>query len=83
MNEFKELKEYEEEYLKSDWSRMDLFLAEKVKQQDKEIKNLKAFYNYFRELYGEGLEIANWHMNDALEPFDNFFDSAEEEMKGE
>lgn len=44
-----------------------------------EVNGLKAFYNYFAELYGEGLEIANWHQNGDLEPFDNFFESAESE----
>jgi len=78
MNEFEELKEYEEDYLKSNWSRMDLFLAEKIKMQSSELENLRKFYSYFRELYGEGLEVANWHKNGDLEPFDNLFDSAEE-----
>ncbi|WP_063562970.1 hypothetical protein [Paenibacillus sp. O199] len=78
MDKFEELKEYREEYLQSDWSRMDLFLAEKVRKQQTEIDNLKSFYDYFRQLYGAGLQIANWHKNGALEPFDNFFDSAEQ-----
>lgn len=34
------------------------------------------FKEYFDSLYGQGLEIANWHMNGELEPFDNFYDSA-------
>lgn len=75
MIEFVELKEFEEDYLKSNWSRMDLFLAEKVRLQQKEIDNLKIFHSYFRELYGEGLEVANWHKNGDLESFDNFYDS--------
>lgn len=37
------------------------------------------FKEYFDSLYGQGLEIANWHMNGDLEPFDNFYDSALEE----
>lgn len=48
---------------------------------EKENKKLKAFKSYFDELYGEGLEIANWHKNGDLEPFDNFYDSAIEEME--
>lgn len=40
----------------------------------------KAFYIYFKNLYGQGLEIANWHQNGDLEPFDEFFESAEMEM---
>lgn len=44
-------------------------------------KQLEAFKKYWSELYGEGLEIANWHQNGDTEPFDNFFDSAEEEAR--
>jgi len=45
-----------------------------------EYKQLQAFYNYFSKLYGQGLEIANWHQNGDLELFDNFFESAEESL---
>lgn len=45
-----------------------------------EYKQLQAFYNYFSELYGKGLEVANWHLNGDTEPFDSFFDSAEETL---
>lgn len=34
------------------------------------------FKKYFDELYGEGLEVANWHLNGDLEPFDNFYENA-------
>lgn len=44
------------------------------KKQDK--SKYKAFYDYFMSLYGEGLEVANWHQNGDLEPLDNFIDSA-------
>lgn len=37
---------------------------------------LVRFKKYFDELYGQGLEIANWHQNGELEPFDNFYESA-------
>lgn len=37
---------------------------------------LYSFYNYFKDLYGQGLEIAHWHLNGDLEPFDNFFEDA-------
>ena len=46
-----------------------------------DIKSLKAFKAYFDELYGEGLEITNWHLNGELEPFDCFYESALQEMK--
>lgn len=41
-----------------------------------EIKALRAFKDYFDNLYGQGLEVANFHLNGDLEPFDNFYDSA-------
>lgn len=47
------------------------------------LKKLNAFREYFADLYGTGLEIANWHQNGAMEPFDNFFDSAMEVMLDE
>ena len=42
----------------------------------KEIETLKAFKAYFDDMYGKGLEAANWHMNGNLEPFDNFYEKA-------
>lgn len=48
-----------------------------------EITSLKAFKAYFDELYGTGLDVANWHENGALEPFDSFYDSAVKEMERE
>ena len=42
----------------------------------------KAFYDYWKEFYGIGLEIIGWHKNGEPEPFDNFFDSACECMEG-
>lgn len=41
-----------------------------------ELCRLIAFKKCFDELYGTGLEIANWHMNGNLEPFDNFYEEA-------
>jgi len=46
-----------------------------------EVNQYKEFKNYFDSLYGQGLEVANWHLNGSLEPFDNFFDSAVDEME--
>lgn len=45
------------------------------------LKSLSAFKSYFDSLYGEGLEVANYHMNGDTEPFDNFYDSAMEEYE--
>lgn len=47
------------------------------------LKALTAFKRYFDGLYGQGLEVANWHMNGATEPFDGFYDSAMEEYENE
>lgn len=46
------------------------------------ITKLQAFKAYFDELYGKGLNIANWHLNGELEPFDNFYEDALQEMVG-
>ena len=42
------------------------------------MKELSAFKEYFDGLYGQGLQVANWHMNGAHEPFDSFYESAVE-----
>lgn len=57
--------------------------AERGQELEEKTKKLQAFYDYWAELYGKGLEVANWHMNGDLELFDDFFDSAEEWMEGE
>lgn len=44
-------------------------------------KKLEKFKEYFMDLYGNGYEVANWHMNGELEPLDNFIDSAIEYME--
>lgn len=41
-----------------------------------ECREEKRFKEYFDELYGTGLEVANWHENGSTEPFDNFYDAA-------
>lgn len=54
-----------------------------VEKLEIEIKALCAFKDYFSNLYGEGLEIANWHKNGDLELFDNFYESAINEYEAE
>lgn len=51
-----------------------------INRQKSEIDKLNKFKSYFDDLYGDGLEIANWHMNGDLESFDNFYDAAIEYM---
>ena len=41
-----------------------------------QVQQAICFKKYFDELYGTGLEIANYHLNGNLEPFDNFYESA-------
>lgn len=45
------------------------------------LKALDAFKSYFDGLYGQGLDVANYHLNGATEPFDSFYDSAMEEYE--
>lgn len=45
-----------------------------------EIERLQRFKEYFDDLYGQGLEVANWHQNGELEGFDGFYESAIEYM---
>lgn len=44
-------------------------------------EQLVRFKKYWDELYGQGLEVANWHMNGALQSFDSFYETAIEYMK--
>ena len=34
-----------------------------ISRQNAEIERVQKFKSYFDELYGEGLEVANWHLN--------------------
>lgn len=56
------------------------YLLSQLAERDKEIERLHRFKEYFDELYGQGLEVANWHLNGNTEPFDSFYDSAVEYM---
>jgi hypothetical protein len=46
---------------------------------EKRVDELGRFKSYWDALYGQGLEVANWHKNGDLEPFDSFYESAEQE----
>lgn len=52
-------------------------MPDDVEELQGKVEHLQSFYEYMSELYGEGLEVANWHKNGDLEPFDNFYDSAD------
>jgi hypothetical protein len=45
----------------------------------KENDALKAYKNYFADCYGQGYEVANYHLNGDLEPLDSFIDGAQQE----
>lgn len=47
----------------------------------KENTALKAYKDYFADCYGQGYEVANYHLNGDLEPLDTFLDSAEAEYE--
>jgi hypothetical protein len=61
----------------------DVVPKSEVERLEKEIKALLAFKDYFSDLYGHGLEIANWHENGELEYFDTFYESAVDEYEAE
>lgn len=52
-----------------------------IEEQRRELAALKAFKSYFEDFYGTGLEVANWHENGSLEPFDAFFENAAAEYE--
>lgn len=65
----------------SPYSRTIISAIEKVIEYEKlgnlkEVRDAVRFKEYFDKLYGEGLEVANWHLNGDLEPFDNFYNGA-------
>lgn len=55
-------------------------ILERYRGLVEENEQLKRFKTFFDELYGQGLEVSNWHQNGDTEPFDNFHESAESEM---
>lgn len=51
---------------------------EKLEECSKENTALKAYKDYFADCYGQGYEVANYHLNGDLEPLDSFIDGAQE-----
>lgn len=75
----------ENEIIKSEIERLKAMNQSKldtIHDLQTKITKLQAFKAYFDELYGKGLNIANWHLNGELEPFDNFYEDALQEMAG-
>ncbi len=73
----------ENEIIKSEIERLKAMNQSKLDTiHDLQIKiaKLEVFKSYFDELYGKGLDIANWNLNGELEPFDNFYEDALQEM---
>ena len=50
----------------------------KLEKLNKENTALKAYKDYFTDCYGQGYEVANYHLNGDLEPLDSFIDGAQE-----
>jgi len=48
-----------------------------------ELQRLNRYKAYWDELYGQGLEVANWHQNGKTEPLDSFLDDAESELESD
>ena len=42
----------------------------------------KKYRDYWDSLYAQGLEVVGWHLSGAPEPFDSFWESAEEIWEG-
>lgn len=51
----------------------------KLEECSKENTALKAYKDYFADCYGQGYEVANYHLNGDLEPLDSFIDGAQQE----
>jgi hypothetical protein len=51
-----------------------------VKKCTYTLEQLQQFKEYFDSLYGNGLDVANWHLNGDMESFDSFYESALEAM---
>lgn len=50
--------------------------TDEINELRDELYKLRKFKEYFDDLYGQGLEIENWHLNGSTEPFDNFYEQA-------
>ena len=66
------------------WKRLDeeceeLALLDKYEEEN---KKLQKFKSYFDSLYGCNLEVLGWHQNGDTITFDEFYESAIEEMRG-
>ena len=44
-----------------------------------EVEALVIFKNRFEGLYRQGVGLSDWHMNGAIEPYDNFYEAALDE----
>lgn len=55
-------------------------LYEENNRQKAEIERLQKFKTYFDGLYGINLEVEGWHENGNTISFDEFYDSAIEDM---
>lgn len=49
---------------------------DEIRRLEAEVEQLKRFKHYWDSLYGQGLEVANWHQNGTTESFDSFYEDA-------
>lgn len=52
----------------------DNFTLQPKERQNRIHENEHKLKEVCDTLYGQGLEVANWHMNGDLEPLDNLFE---------
>lgn len=83
MNYLEKIKEkfnYESLEFISEWKAINPHDLKWLIDQAERAEELKRFYDYFADLYGEGLEVIDCHRNGDPVLFDNFFDQAERVM---
>ena len=68
--------------MSNDFEKLKDRFLEAYKRNKARAEALERFKAYWDALHGQGLEVANWHKNGDLEPFDNFYESAEQERGG-
>ena len=78
------IRELAQEIKRADYIETDYLDCIDVKTLRNALTLLKAhaaFKECIDTLYGIGLDVVGWHENGALEPFDNFYESAIKEYE--
>lgn len=75
-------KKFEDECIHKNYTFNSIIQARDEIQKYRELGTIDAvreaveFKKYFDDMYGQGLGVANWHLNGDLEPFDTFYEPA-------